>query len=190
MGDRVDQPIVMSDNGQVREVQFVSVNLRVIKRAPMPSPEGVEALLSKWRMFDPSQESVWVLAFDTQGFVRKVSRVAQGSYDSVDVPIAAVLTAVAVAAADRFWLVHNHPGGSAQPSPADIDLTIKMVNAANVAGMRMEDHIILAPPDSSFSFAGSGIIRFADGITAAAANEALVDPVTPVVHRTSVQEVN
>jgi DNA repair protein RadC len=187
VGDRVDLSTGMSDNASVEEVTFVSVNLRVIKRQPMPSVEGVDGLLHKWKMYDDSLEQVWVLAFDSSNNLRKVRRVAQGAYGSVDVSIAAVMSAVHLAACDRFWLVHNHPGGSEEPSPADIDLTQKVMNAANTNGLRMEDHIILAPPDSSFSFRSNGLIRDGRRITAAAANEIVVDPVTFTESRTDVR---
>jgi len=189
VGDRVDLNPAMSDNAVVNEVEFVSVALRVLKRAQMPTPENVGALLERWRMYDSSQEQVWVLAFDTQGSLRKVSRVAQGSYDKVDVPIAAVMSAAHLAAADRFWLVHNHPGGSAIPSLADIDLTQKVMAAANISGLRMEDHVILAAGGDSYSFRQNGMIRAADEVEAAAANEMIVDPVA-VEHRTDVLEAS
>lgn len=182
MGDRLDQPGTMSDNDPM-SVEFVAVNLRVLKRKPMPEPGDVPGFLHQQKMYSAAQETMWVLAFDVQGNLRKVSRVAQGSYDSVDVPIPAIITAVATAAADRFWLVHNHPGGSASPSPADVDLTEKVLRAANICGMRMEDHLIIAPPRRVFSFRQSRMIRDANEVTAVAANEMVIAP-------TSVQEVN
>lgn len=176
MGSRVDPTPAMSDNETVN-VEFVSVNLRVLKRKPMPEPGDVPGFLRQHKMYSAAQETMWVLAFDVQGNLRKISRVAQGSYDSVDVPIPAIITAVAMAAADRFWLVHNHPGGSASPSPADVDLTEKVLNAANTCGMRMEDHLIIAPPNQVFSFRRAHLIRDADEVVAVAANEMLIDPI-------------
>jgi DNA repair protein RadC len=187
VGSKVDLTAAMSDNEVVDEVTFVSINLRILKRQPMPAVEEVDTLLQQWKMYDHSQEQVWVLAFDSSNHLRKVTRVAQGSYGSVEVPIAAVMSAVNIVRCDRFWLVHNHPGGSEQPSPADIDLTTKVMNAANICGLRFEDHIILAPPDSSFSFRGNGMIRDADEVTAVAANEIVVNPVKVIAHRTDVR---
>lgn len=185
MGDRVDSSSTMSDNADVENVEFVSVSLRVLKRVPLPQAGQVPEFLRRQRMYSPAQETVWVLAYDVQGNLRKVSRVAQGSYDAVDVPIPAIITAVATAAADRFWLVHNHPGGNPTPSPADIDLTEKVLNAANVCGMRMEDHLIIAPPDRVFSFRSARLMREADEVTGVAANSLVIDPAEI---RTHVQE--
>lgn len=186
MGDRVDSNPAMSDNPQVDSVEFVSVSLRVIKRKPMPEAGDVPAFLRQNKMYTPSQETVWVLAYDTQGSLRRVSRIAQGSYDTVDVPIPAIITAVALAAADRFWLVHNHPGGSVSPSPADVDLTAKVLNAANTCGMRMEDHLIIAPPDQVFSFREARLIRTPDEVTGVAANERMViDPIIATKDQTN-----
>ncbi len=186
MGDRVDLPNTLPDNSGV---EFVSVALRVLKREQMPEPSGVGELLEKWRMYDGAQEQVWVLSFNAQNMLRKITRVAQGSYDQVDVPIAAVMSAVLLSAADRFWMVHNHPGGVAFPSEADVDLTNKVMQAANTVGIRFEDHVILAAGNDSFSFRQSGLIRTADEArAAAAANETLVIRPERPVHRTKVRE--
>lgn len=188
MGSDLDLTPAMSDNDVVDEVEFVTVSLRVNKRVKVPEAGDVPAFLRKQKMYTPSQETVWVLPFDVQNNLRKVMRVAQGSFDAVDVPIAAVLTAVAKSACDRFWLVHNHPGGSASPSPADVDLTEKVMNAANTCGMRMEDHLIIAPPDKVFSFRAARMIRDADEVVAAAANEVIVvNPIPIIRHRTDVR---
>lgn len=184
MGSDVDTTTEMSDNDLVDEVEFVTVSLRVNKRVKVPEAGEVPAFLRRQKMYAPSQETVWVLPFDVQNNLRKVVRVAQGSFDAVDVPIAAVLQAVVLSACDRFWLVHNHPGGSASPSPADVDLTEKVMNAANTCGLRMEDHLIIAPPARVFSFREARMIRDADEVVAAAANEIVVNPIPVVEHRT------
>ncbi|AFK54088.1 JAB domain-containing protein [Tistrella mobilis] len=38
---------------------------------------------------------------------------------------------------------HNHPSGDPTPSPADIDLTRRLVEAARHLGISVHDHIII-----------------------------------------------
>ena len=40
-------------------------------------------------------------------------------------------------------LVHNHPSGDPTPSRADIDMTAKIVDAADKLGITVHDHVII-----------------------------------------------
>jgi DNA repair protein RadC len=54
-------------------------------------------------------------------------------------------------------LCHNHPSGSLQPSRNDIDLTVKIKEAANFLDIRVIDHIIITE-NGYFSFADHALI--------------------------------
>ena len=45
--------------------------------------------------------------------------------------------------ASRVILVHNHPSGSPLPSEADIEVTKKLINAGDLLGIKVLDHIII-----------------------------------------------
>ena len=47
-------------------------------------------------------------------------------------------------AAFRIILVHNHPGGDAAPSPSDLALTKRLKAGAEILGVDILDHIIVA----------------------------------------------
>lgn len=53
--------------------------------------------------------------------------------------------------------VHNHPGETLNPSTQDKQFTKDLVNAGNLMGIKMLDHIIIAG-DSFFSFAEEGLL--------------------------------
>jgi len=173
----------MSDNVGVKDhtVEYVAIDLRVIKRETIPSVDGVMGLLDSWGLYNRAQESVWVVTYDSARGLRRVGEVARGSYHDVDVPIAATLLMVITSGAERFWLVHNHPSGHVVPTLPDIDLTHKVMTAANTCGLRMEDHIIIGPPDKSFSFYENHMILLPDetkGRATSTAAEAILQPVT------------
>ena len=90
--------------------------------------------------------------------VRSVIEVARGGYHKMDVPIPAIMSAVLVAGTDRFAIAHNHSTGDVTPTAADIDLTKKVMNAANVVGLFFEDHLIVGPNGEEFSMADKGIL--------------------------------
>ncbi len=41
-------------------------------------------------------------------------------------------------------LFHNHPSGDPTPSPDDLALTTRMVDAGDIMGIDVVDHLILA----------------------------------------------
>lgn len=61
--------------------------------------------------------------------------------------------------ANSVILAHVHPGGSRQPSSADIDVTKKISEALKTINVKVIDHIIVA--ENSFtSFAEMGLLNF------------------------------
>lgn len=59
--------------------------------------------------------------------------------------------------ANSVILAHNHPGGSQNPSSADINVTQKIIQALKTISVNVIDHIIVA--DNSFtSFAEKGLL--------------------------------
>jgi DNA repair protein RadC len=51
--------------------------------------------------------------------------------------------------------VHNHPGGSAEPSDADRRLTDALVQAAKAVGITVYDHVVIGK-DGYSSFRQQG----------------------------------
>lgn len=54
-----------------------------------------------------------------------------------------VFAAVLKANGIRCIVAHNHPSGSVQPSPGDLDLTRKLLQAGQAVGVPVLDHLIL-----------------------------------------------
>jgi len=53
---------------------------------------------------------------------------------------------------------HNHPSGNCEPSDADLSLTHNLVDAGDILGIEVLDHIIFARRGEYLSLAESGII--------------------------------
>ena len=60
-------------------------------------------------------------------------------------------------AATALIAIHNHPSGLCEPSKADIDMTLKIRDAAKTIGVTLHDHIIVAAPDA-LSFKARGLL--------------------------------
>ncbi len=55
-----------------------------------------------------------------------------------------------------FFLIHNHPSGDCKPSQEDLNITIKLKEAAELLNIRLMDHIIIG--DDYFSFYESDLL--------------------------------
>ena len=54
-------------------------------------------------------------------------------------------------------VLHNHPSGNPEPSPEDYALTQRLVDAGEVLGIRVLDHLVIG--DGTYvSFADKGLI--------------------------------
>ena len=57
--------------------------------------------------------------------------------------------------ANAIFICHNHPSGSPEPSPEDIEITQRLRECGELLGIPLIDHVILTG-DSHFSFVASG----------------------------------
>jgi DNA repair protein RadC len=103
-----------------------------------------------------SVEQFGLVLLDTKSRVIRTKLVSTGSLDSTIVHPREVFREAAANAAAAIILFHNHPSGDPTPSPDDIELTTRMVQAGEVMGIDVLDHVILAD-QQYFSLLESGI---------------------------------
>jgi DNA repair protein RadC len=83
--------------------------------------------------------------------------IASGSLNSLTVYPRNIFKRALELSASAILLVHNHPGGSVEPSPSDIEFTKKIIRAAQMFEIDVCDHIIIAGA-RWFSFAKRGLL--------------------------------
>jgi DNA repair protein RadC len=54
-------------------------------------------------------------------------------------------------------IAHNHPSGSLEPSADDKETTRRIKQAGDIIGIKVLDHIIVAPSVGYYSFVEAGI---------------------------------
>ena len=81
---------------------------------------------------------------DTGGRVLKRSVLTEGGSDHTVMPVRELITEVLTSGGAMFGLAHNHPGGSLDPSPEDLEATAMLLEAARTVGLRLLDHLIVA----------------------------------------------
>ena len=124
----------------------------------MPAAWDIVDILVNEGLSNYTQEVMWVVAYDSLMQIRTVTEVARGGYHRMDVSIPVVMSAVLTSGTDRFIIAHNHSTGDVTPTEPDIDLTRKVMDAANICGLYLEDHIIVGPRGESFSMTDANII--------------------------------
>jgi DNA repair protein RadC len=135
-------------------IRYSTIHLTVERE--MPNASNLPDTLREWGLSDQTQEALWVVAYDAVQGIRTVVEVARGNYHEMDVSIPAVLSVPLLSGCDRFEIVHNHPSGDTAPTVLDVDLTRKVLAAANTCGLYFEDHLIVGPGESYYSFYENG----------------------------------
>jgi DNA repair protein RadC len=110
------------------------------------------------RLRDAKREEFRCVLLDTKNRVIKDVSVSNGSLTASLVhPRETFKDAVRESAAAVIF-VHNHPSGDTRPSQEDILLTRRLVQAGELLGIQVLDHIIIGDGDH-FSFRDRGLIQ-------------------------------
>ena len=105
-----------------------------------------------------SVEQFGILMLDTKQRVIRIKIIAVGSVDMTVVHPREVFREAVAASGAVIVLFHNHPSGDPTPSHDDFLLTSRMVQAGEIIGIDVIDHIILAD-QRYFSFVEAGRMR-------------------------------
>lgn len=89
-------------------------------------------------------EEVWLLCLDAKNGLRSARRIALGGLHGCALRPADVLRPALEDAASGIVIVHNHPSGDPTPSVADIEMTRSLVEACEIIGLHLLDHVIVA----------------------------------------------
>ena len=104
------------------------------------------------------EERVFLICLDLSGRVLRAALLRRGTLDEVSLYPREVVEQALQAHAHAVILTHNHPGGTPQPSSADVETTRRVVDALGVVGIRALDHVIIGR-DTAYSMASGGLIH-------------------------------
>ena len=113
-------------------------------------------------MAGKKREQFQVLLLDRKNRVTRDVMISQGSLTASVVHPREVFNPAIRDSAAAVIFVHNHPSGDPQPSPEDQRLTTRLVNAGEMLGIPVLDHIIVGR-DSYMSFADEGLLHHDHG---------------------------
>jgi DNA repair protein RadC len=98
-----------------------------------------------------------VLYLDRKNVLIADEEQARGTVDHVPVYPREIAKRALELNASALILVHNHPSGDPTPSEADIQMTLRIKDAADVLGLVLHDHLIIGK-SRELSFRSAGLL--------------------------------
>ena len=96
------------------------------------------------RMRSRRQEHFVAILLDGRNRVIRESQISQGTLTASLVHPREVFRPAIRSAAAALVLVHNHPSGDPEPSAEDLSVTHRLVEAGEIVGIRVVDHVVVA----------------------------------------------
>jgi DNA repair protein RadC len=97
------------------------------------------------------REQFAVICLDQGKHVNCVNIVSVGSLAKTTVHAREVFKPAILANAASIILGHNHTGGSLEPSSEDIAMTAQLIEAGEILGIPVDDHLILREEEGFFA---------------------------------------
>ena len=112
------------------------------ERPQITSPADGAALLMP-EMSHLEQEHLRLLLLDTKNRVLATPTLYKGNVNTTVVRVAELFREAIRHNATAMIVAHNHPAGDPAPSPEDIHMTRQIVQAGDLLGIQVLDHLII-----------------------------------------------
>jgi len=141
-------------------IETIRVHLNVSEPPPteiVSSTHHATAILHRlFAILEPDQEHFLILGLNTKLALLRYKVISSGGQNGAFVDPKLVFRHALLLGASRIILSHSHPSGNPIPSAEDRRVTKDLVRVGHALDLPVLDHIIIAPPDGSYSFAQSG----------------------------------
>ncbi|ACL76892.1 RadC family protein [Ruminiclostridium cellulolyticum] len=146
----IEQFMKVKGIGRVKAIQIKAVlefSKRVatsngIVRHVVNSPGDVSNLMME-EMRYLKKEMFKAILLDTKNKVLKTESISIGSLNASIVHPREVFSEAVKCGCNSIIFIHNHPSGDPTPSKEDLQTTDRLINAGNILGIKVLDHIIL-----------------------------------------------
>ena len=109
-------------------------------------PESIAAI-ARGKLIHQKQEHVLAILCNAKMECENIETVAIGGLSQCLVDTREIFSVAVRKRAAAIVLVHNHPSGCCEPSQDDINLTKRCIEAGNVLGIKLVDHVIVSDTD-------------------------------------------
>src|SRR3990172_10214139 len=109
---------------------------------------------------DAKKEFFSIILLDIKNKPIDNLEISKGSINASIVDPKEIIKEATLRSASSIILVHNHPSGDAEPSPEDIETTKLVIQACELVGIKVLDHIIIGRNEGDYvSFAREGLMK-------------------------------
>lgn len=112
------------------------------KKINIKSPDEVASLFIE-EMRYLKKEYFKVLLLNTKNEIIMIENISVGSLNSSVVHPREVFCTAIKKSACSLIAVHNHPSGNPAPSQTDVDITKRLIEAGELLGIKLLDHLII-----------------------------------------------
>lgn len=91
-----------------------------------------------------AEEVFYIICINAKGAVAGIHEISHGDLCSSSAHPREIFKRALLNNAAAIILAHNHPSGCVDPSDTDINTTRRLVNAGDILGVNVVDHIIIA----------------------------------------------
>lgn len=123
-----------------------SVNCPEVERK-LNSSEHV-ARLAKYhlRLQERTEEYLYMVCVNNKLMVTGVFELSHGNVNSSIMSVREILQKALLANAVSIFIMHNHPSGDPTPSNEDVLVTKRLIEAGEIVGIQVLDHLIIGRP--------------------------------------------
>lgn len=136
--------------GKVKATQLRCLSELCKRLAALPSADTCElnhpkiiAARYMERLRHEKQELIYLLMLDKKNHLLGERCISRGSVDASVITPREIMIAALQQQAVNLVLLHNHPSGNPTPSQADVYLTERIRQAAELIGLSLLDHIVI-----------------------------------------------
>lgn len=136
--------------GKVKAIQLKAVcELAIRMSSPsnykvksIKEPNDVAEILMQELRFE-KREIAKVVLLNERNKIIKIVDITIGGSNFTLLETKDVLSEAIKVSAPKIIFIHNHPSGEVKPSQADIEFTEKLMDATDIMGIQLLDHIII-----------------------------------------------
>lgn len=107
---------------------------------------------------DLYHEEFWIMLLNRGNKILDTFMISQGGLSGTVIDVRLIMKRALEKLASAIILCHNHPSGTLQASDADITITSKIKDAAQIMDITLLDHIIICQ-NTHLSFADEGLLN-------------------------------
>lgn len=142
--------------------QLMEVRLVVAGEIDIPHKKITQPIhaLENFRFLlaDKDREYFMILILNTKNEVVGIHTVSIGNVRETIVHPREVFKAAILANATGIICAHNHPSGHPEPSDEDHQVTDRLIQAGDIIGILVMDHLVIGRDGAYYSFREAGLI--------------------------------